>query len=203
MTNISESASWAGCASAYRSGPCESDPRRLRSALLRLGPTSIASAAYRSKSARPPFWLKLDYTGLGGATVTAKPIEGLCGKAVEAGLKGAAAGERLLRRAAAGSTGEPVGGATGGTAEAAARGRRPGGDMRLTEMQRRTRTRTTTGGRNHKHGGRTPRTGSKANRAGAETARARTARTRINAEPRHRLPPVSSCAHNTPPNPTG
>ena len=52
MTNISESASWAGCASAYRSGPCESDPRRLRSALLRLGPTSIASAAYRSKSAR-------------------------------------------------------------------------------------------------------------------------------------------------------
>ena len=57
------------------------------------------------------------------------PTVVLCGKAVEAGLNGAAAGERPLRRAAAGSTGEPAGGATGGTAETAARGRRPGGDM--------------------------------------------------------------------------
>jgi len=69
MTNISESASWAGCASVYRSGPCEGDPRCLRSALLRLGPTGVAGSAYRSISARPPFWLKSDYTGLGGATL--------------------------------------------------------------------------------------------------------------------------------------
>ena len=38
-------------------------------------------------------------------------------------------GREAAETAAAGSTGEPAGGAMGGTAEAAARGRRPGGDM--------------------------------------------------------------------------
>jgi len=95
-----------------------------------------------------------------------------CRKEVGAGLNGAAAGERLLVRAAARSAGGTAGRAAGGTAGAVARGRRPAGDMRLTEMQMQTacreetRTRTRTGGRNTKHGGHAPRTGSTANRTG-------------------------------------
>jgi len=158
-----------------------------RHARRRAQPTHHGTT-HSSPSSAPPAPPSASTAHRAADTLTQQP----CGKALEAGLNGAAAGERLLRRAAAGSTGEPAGGATGGTAEAAARGRRPGGDMWQRSKQRRTRTRTTTGGRNTKHSGRTPRTG------GAETARARTARTRLNAEPRHRLPPVSSCAHNKP-----
>ena len=70
-----------------------------------------------------------------------------CGKAVGAGLNGAAAGERPLRRAAAGSTGEPAGCATGGTAEAAARGRAQTRTRHVTEIVAEKNTNTHDDGR--------------------------------------------------------